>query len=77
MGIKTGSEYVKFYLNLEMKESVKLSSFVSNEKRILKSKLENKNADKEKIQRGIEILEELANDIIEFGEEEVLKKHGK
>ena len=77
MGIATSSEYVKFYLNLEMRESVNLLSFVNNEKRILKSKLENKNLDKEKIQKGIEILEELAIDIREFGEEEVLKKYGK
>lgn len=77
MGIVTSSEYVKFYLDLEMRESVNLLSFVNNEKRILKSKLENKNWDKEKIRKGIEILEELAIEIKEFGEEEVLKRLGK
>ena len=77
MGIGTSSEYVKFYVDLKMGDSVSLSSFLNNEKRILKGKLENKNLDKEKIQKGIEILQILINEINESGEEEVLKRYGK
>ena len=77
MGIGTNSEYVKFYLNLEMGENVNLLSFLNNEKRILKGKMENKNISKNRILEGIEILNGLISEINEVGEKEVLKKYGK
>lgn len=76
MGIRTGADYVKFYLNLEMKD-VSLISFVNNEKMVLKSKLENKNLNKERLQEGIVILEQLSQEISQIGEKGVLEKYGK
>ncbi|MFB5604837.1 MAG: hypothetical protein ACE5RL_08700 [Nitrosarchaeum sp.] len=76
MGIKTKKDYVKFYINLEMQNSVNLSSFINNEKMVLKHKLENKTIDKEPILNGIKILEELNEEIKLNGEKTVLEKHG-
>lgn len=76
MGIRTNSEYIKFYLNLEMGKDINLLSFINNEKRILKGKLENKNLRKDRILKGIEILNGLTVEINEIGENEVLKKYG-
>ena len=77
MGIKSPSEYVDFYINLNMGKSVSLLSFVNNEKIVLKQKLEYKNLEKEPIKKGIEILEQIARDINEIGETKVLKKYKK
>ena len=77
MGIKSASEYVDFYINLNMGKSVSLLSFVNNEKIVLKQKLEYKNLEKEPIKKGIEILEHIAKDINEIGESKVLKKYKK
>lgn len=76
MGIESNSEYVKFFLSLEMGDDVTLSSFINNEKMILKGKLENKNLKKDRIQKGIEILNELTKEINEIGERKVLEKYG-
>lgn len=75
MGIKTTREYVQFYINLNMKDSVSLLSFANNEKMILKQKLENKRIEKIPILEGIKILEGLIEDIKKSGEQEVLKKY--
>ncbi len=75
MGIGTASEYVDFFINLNMGENVSLISFVNNEKMVLKLKLENKNLEKEPIRKGIEILEKLIKEINESGEKEVLEKY--
>ena len=75
MGIKSPSEYVDFFINLNMGENVSLLSFVNNEKLVLKQKLEYKNLEKEPIKKGISILEGLANEIKEIGEKNVLKKY--
>ena len=75
MGIKTTKDYVKFYINLEMLDSVNLLSFINNEKMVLKHKLENKKIEKEPILNGIKILEGLIDEIKENGEQEVLKKY--
>lgn len=77
MGIQSATEYVNFYINLNMGEGVNLLRFVNDEKRILKLKLENKNNKKELIKKGIEILEELVKEINEIGENEVLTKYQK
>jgi len=77
VGIKTTYDYVKFYINLNMQDSVNLLSFVNNEKIVLKHKLENKKNDKESIINGIKILEELIEEIKKNGEHEVLKKYHK
>ncbi|WP_316505287.1 hypothetical protein [Nitrosopumilus sp.] len=77
MGIKSASEYVDFYFNLNMRESVNLLSFVNNEKLVLKQKLGYKNLEKVPIMKGIKILENLAREINEIGEEEVLEKYQK
>jgi len=77
MGIKTTQDYVKFYLDLEIKNSVRFLNFINNEKMILKHKLENKKSNKELIQNGIRILEELTEEIKNVGELAVLEKYGK
>jgi len=75
MGITSTKDYVKFYINLEMQDSVSLLSFINNEKMVLKHKLENKKIDKEQISNGIKILEALILEIKEKGEKEILKKY--
>ena len=77
MGIKSASEYIDFFINLNMGEDVSLLRFTNNEKIVLKQKLENKNMDKIAIRKGIEILEELVKEINENGEKYVLEKYQK
>ena len=77
MGIQSATEYVDFFVNLNMGENVPLLSFVNNEKIILKQKLENKNLEKEPIRKGIEILEGLVDEINKIGEKAVLEKYQK
>ena len=77
MGIKSIEEYVDFFVNLNMGENVPLLSFVNNEKIVLKQKLKYKALEKEPIQIGIEILENLIDEIGQIGEEAVLKKYRK
>ncbi|KFM16556.1 hypothetical protein AAA799P11_01425, partial [Marine Group I thaumarchaeote SCGC AAA799-P11] len=48
-----------------------------NEKLVLKQKLENKNIPKEPIRKGIEILEQLAKEISEMGQDKVIEKYQK
>ena len=75
MAINTTSEYVDFFINLNMGEKVSLLSFVNNERMVLKQKLENKSNQKEPIKKGIGILEGLISEISKIGEIEVLKKY--
>jgi len=75
MAIKTTSDYVKFYINLDMQNSVSFLSFINNEKMVLKHKLENKKSDKEAILNGIRILEELVIEIKKNGEQAILEKY--
>ena len=77
MGIQSASEYVDFFINLNMGEDVSLLRFVNNEKLVLKQKLEYKNLEKEPIAKGIEILEGLVREINEIGEKAVLEKYQK
>ena len=75
MVINTTSQYVDFFINLNMGEKVSLLSFVNNERMVLKQKLQNKINQKEPIKKGISILEGLISEIAENGELEVLKKY--
>ena len=75
MGINSTSEYIRFFLNLNMGNSVTLISFVNNEKITLKQKLEYKNLEKEPIKQGIAILEGIVNEINDIGEKAVLEKY--
>ncbi len=75
MGIKSASEYVRFFLNLNMGENVTLISFANNEKITLKQKLEYKNLEKEPIKQGIIILEGIISEIKDIGEKAVLEKY--
>lgn len=77
MGIKIINDYVKFYINLEMQDSVSFLSFIYNEKMVLKQKLENKNLEKEPIRNGIKILEELIEELKKDEESKVLEKYNK
>ena len=77
MGIQSATEYVDFFVNLNMGENVPLLSFVNNEKIILKQKLENKNLEKEPIRKGIVILEGLIDEISKIGEKAVIEKYQK
>ena len=75
MGIKTIRDYVKFYINLDMEDSVSFLSFINNEKMVLKHKLENVKLDKSPILNGIRILEELIDEIKTSGEKETLERY--
>lgn len=77
MGIKTTSDYVKFYINLGIQGKVSLLSFIHNEKIVLKQKLENKKLDKEPIINGIKILEGLIEELKKDGEPKVLEKYNR
>jgi len=77
MAIKSTEEYIDFFTNLKIGENVPLLSFVNNERMVLKQKLEYKNLEKEPIQKGIEILENLVTEINKIGEKAVLEKYQK
>jgi hypothetical protein len=77
MAIKSTEEYIDFFTNLNMGENVPLLSFVNNERMVLKQKLEYKNLEKEPIQKGIKILEDLVIEINNIGEKAVLEKYQK
>ncbi len=75
MGISSISDYVQFFINLDMGTSVSFLSFVNNEKLVLKHKLKNKQIKKVFILEGIKILDELTSVIQTIGEEMVLEKY--
>jgi hypothetical protein len=75
MGIRTISDYVQFFINLDMGSSVSFLSFVNNEKLTLKHKLQNKEIKKEYILDGLKILEDLTLEIQTVGEKSVLEKY--
>ena len=75
MGIRTISDYVQFFINLDMGSSVSFLSFVNNEKLTLKHKLQNKEIKKEYILDGLKILDELTSEIQTLGEKLVLEKY--
>lgn len=75
MGIQSASEYVDFFINLNMGPNVSLLSFVNNEKIVLKQKLEYKNLEKEPIRKGVMILEKLVMEINDVGEKTVIEKY--
>ena len=77
MGIRTVSEYVQFYLGLNMQNSISLSSFVYNEKLVMTNKLENSSLNKEQIVHGLKILDELLTEIRSVGERTVIEKYTK
>ncbi|MBT8243574.1 MAG: hypothetical protein HKP26_03575 [Nitrosopumilus sp.] len=77
MAIKSTEEYIDFFINLNMGENVPLLSFVNNEKMVLKQKLGYKNLEKEPIEKGIKILEDLVTEINEIGQKAVLEKYKK
>ena len=77
MGIQSASEYVDFFINLNMGEEISLLSFVINEKLTLKHKLDYKDLDKGPIKKGIEILEKLIEEINNVGEKKVLERYQK
>jgi len=77
MGIKSATEYIDFFVNLNMGENVSLLSFINNEKMTLKKNLELKNLEKEPIKKGIGILEQLAREINDIGDKAVLEKYKK
>ena len=75
MGIRTTSDYVQFFINLDMGSSVSFLSFVNNEKLTLKHKLQNKEIKKEYILDGLRILDELTLEIQTIGEKLTLEKY--
>jgi hypothetical protein len=75
MGIRSISDYVQFYRDLNMGNAVSLVSFVNNEKIVLKHKLQNKESKKEPIIEGIKILDQLMAEIKSYGEKSVLEKY--
>lgn len=77
MAIKSTEEYIDFFTNLNMGENVPLLSFVNNERMVLKQKMQYKYLEKEPIQKGIKILEDLIIEINDIGEKAVLEKYQK
>lgn len=77
MGIKTVSDYVKFYVDLNMQKSISLSSFAYNERLVLKNKLDQGKIKKEYIVEGLKILDELLAEINASGEQAVMEKYSK
>ena len=75
MGIRSISDYVQFFINLDMGNSVSFFSFVNNEKLVLKHKLQNKEIKREIILEGIKILENLSSEMQLIGEKKVLEKY--
>jgi hypothetical protein len=75
MGIRSMSDYVQFFVNLDMGPSVSLSSFVNNEKLTLKHKLKNNEIKSEYVLDGLKILEKLSLEIQLIGDRGVLEKY--
>lgn len=75
MGIRTVSDYVKFYVNLNMKDSISLSSFAYNEKLVLKNKTASGKLTKELISQSLILLDDLLTEIQDIGEHAVLEKY--
>lgn len=75
MGIRTHGAYVKFFVDLNMGNDVSFSSFLNNEKLVLKHKLQNKGIKKEPILEGLKILNDLSLEVKETGEKYVLEKY--
>jgi hypothetical protein len=77
MGIRTISDYVKFYVNLNMQDSISLSSFAHNEKLVLKNKTASGKLTKELIMQSLMLLDDLLTEIQNIGEQAVLEKYAK
>ena len=75
MGIRSISDYVQFFINLDMGKSASFFNFVNNEKMTLKHKLKNNEINKEYVLEGIKILEQLTSEIQLIGENRVLEKY--
>jgi hypothetical protein len=77
MGIRTVSDYVKFYVGLNMQDSISLSNFAYNEKLVLKNKTATGKLTKELIQQSLVLLDDLLNEIRDIGEPAVMEKYAK
>jgi hypothetical protein len=77
MGIRTVSDYVKFYVGLNMQHSISLSSFAYNEKLVLKNKTATGKLTEDLILQSLVILDELLHEIQSIGEQAVLEKYTK
>ncbi len=77
MGIRTVSDYVKFYVNLNMQDSISLSNFAYNEKLVLKNKTASGKLTKELISQSLILLDDLLTEIQDIGEQAVLEKYSK
>ena len=75
MGIRTVSDYVKFYVNLNMQDSISLSNFAYNEKLVLKNKTASGKLTKELISQSLILLDDLLSEIRDIGEQAVLEKY--
>ena len=77
MGIRTVSDYVKFYVNLNMQDSISLSNFAYNEKLVLKNKTASGKLTKELISQSLILLDDLLTEIRDIGEQAVIEKYVK
>ncbi|MDE1877129.1 MAG: hypothetical protein KGI07_01230, partial [Thaumarchaeota archaeon] len=75
--IRTVSDYVKFYVGLNMQDSISLSSFAYNEKLVLKNKMETGKLKNALILQSLSLLEELLGEIRNIGEQAVIEKYTK
>jgi hypothetical protein len=60
-----------------MQNSISLSSFVYNEKLVMKNKLDTGSIKKEQIIQGLQILDDLLTEIKSIGEQAVIEKYTK
>lgn len=77
MGIRTIEDYVKFYLDLNVTDSIPLERFVNNEKSVIKHKIETKQLNHDALAQGLKILDELLSEIKSMGQDKVLEKYSK
>jgi len=77
MGIRTVSDYVKFYVGLNMQHSISLSSFAYNEKLVLKNKTATGKLTEDLILQSLALLDDLLGEIQSIGEQAVLEKYTK
>jgi hypothetical protein len=75
VGIRTVSDYVKFYVGLNMQDSISLSSFAYNEKLVLKNKTAAGKMTKDLITQSLALLDALLEEIQNIGEQAVMEKY--
>lgn len=75
MSLQSAEQYVDFFLGLDMGD-VRLLDFVNNERMALKQRLRYKDVDRKAVDCAIGVLERLAREVRDDGEEAVIARYG-